>query len=262
MVRVFNVATTSNGTIIYSIGASLLSLFIAGTIIFSSLVMDNLKDDMGPRPDLPGTEDFVFQYIDAHFDGVGSMSTMINPLPSQFPLEKHCVSFSLTTNSAAWTTNNDNQNTINDNDAIALLTSADPPINNNATVSPDNEVLLSMVFPQHSLMVTHFQEYATRKSFLPAEHTKQSFTTEELSQFFSGKSNHLLGLNTIQTRTQARRGYFLLLSQISWRIKGGECCFLVPYFWNASHRNFMIRSKGSNLSHNHRLCSQLTVVDG
>jgi hypothetical protein len=60
MARVFNVATTSNGTIVYSVGASLPSLFIAGTIIFSSLVMDNLKDDMGPRPEPPGTEDFVF----------------------------------------------------------------------------------------------------------------------------------------------------------------------------------------------------------
>jgi hypothetical protein len=60
MARVFKVATTSNGTIIYSIGSSLLSLFIAGTIIFSSLVMDYLKDDMGPRPDPPGIEDFVF----------------------------------------------------------------------------------------------------------------------------------------------------------------------------------------------------------
>jgi hypothetical protein len=59
MAHVFKVATTSNGTIIYSVGASLSLLFIAGTIIFSSLVVDNLKDDMGPRPDLPGTEDFV-----------------------------------------------------------------------------------------------------------------------------------------------------------------------------------------------------------
>ncbi len=127
MVRVFKVATTSNGTIIYSVGSSLSSLFIAGTIIFSSLVMDNLKDYMGPHPDPPGTEDFVFWYVDDHFDGVVSMSTMTDPPPSQFPLEKHCVSFTLATNSAAWTTNNDNQNTINDNDAIALLTSADPP---------------------------------------------------------------------------------------------------------------------------------------
>jgi hypothetical protein len=152
MARVFKVATTSNGTVIYSIDASLSSLFLAGTIIFSSLVMDNLKDDMGTGPDPPGTEDFVFQYVDAHFDGVRLMSTTTNPLPSQFTLEKHCVSFSLATSSAAWITNNDNQNTINDNDSIAHLTSADPPINNNATLSPDDEALLSMVFPQHSLI--------------------------------------------------------------------------------------------------------------
>jgi hypothetical protein len=86
MVHVFNVATTSNGTIIHSVGASLSSLFIAGTNIFSSLVMDNLKDDMGPQPDTPGTEDFVFQYVDAHFDGAGSMSTTTDPPLSQFPL--------------------------------------------------------------------------------------------------------------------------------------------------------------------------------
>ncbi len=91
MACAFKVATTSNGTIIYVVGSSLSSLFIEGTIIFSSLVMDNLKDDMGPRPDPSGTEDFVFRYIDAHFDGVGSMSTMTVPLPSQFLLEKHCV---------------------------------------------------------------------------------------------------------------------------------------------------------------------------
>jgi hypothetical protein len=168
----------------------------------------------------------------------------------------------LATNSAAWTTNNDNQYTINDNDAIALLISADPPINNNAFLSRDDEVLLSMVFPQHFLMVTHFQEYATRKGFLPAEHTKQSFTTEEFCHFFSGESNHLLGSNTIQNTTQARRGYFHCSPKSHGGIKDVECCFLVPYFWNASHKNFMICSKGSNLSHNHWLCSQLTVVDG
>ncbi len=169
---------------------------------------------MGPRPNPPGTEDFVFQYIDAHFDGVGSMSTMTNPPPSQFPLENHCVSFTLATNSAAWTTNNANQNTINDNDAIALLMSANPPINNNATLSPDNKVLLSMVFPQHSLMVTHFQEYATGKGFLPAGHTKLSFTNKEFCHFSSRESNHLLGLNTTQTMTHTRRGYFHCLPNL------------------------------------------------
>ena len=172
------------------------------------------------------------------------------------------MSFSLATKSAAWTTNNDNQNTINDNDAIALLTSADPPINNNATLSPDNEVLLSTVFPQHSLMVKHFQEYATTKGFLLAEHTKQSFTTKEFANFFPGESNHSLGSNTIQTMTHARRGYLRCSPKSHGCKKGIQCCFLVPFFWNASHNNFMLCSEGSNLSHNHWLLSQLTVIDG
>jgi hypothetical protein len=75
-------------------------------------------------------------------------------------------------------------NTDNVNDATALSTSEDPPTNNNAILSPDNEVLLSMVFPQHSLMVKHFHEYALTKGFLLAEHTKQSFTPTEFSNFF------------------------------------------------------------------------------
>jgi hypothetical protein len=119
-----------------------------------------------------------------------------------------------------------------------------------------------MVFLQHSLMVTHFQEYATRKGFLHAEHTKQSFTTEKFSYFFSGESNHLLGSNTIQTTTQSRRCYFCCSPKISWPYQGCRMLLFVPYFWNASQRNFMICSKGSNLSHNHQLCSQLTVIDG
>ncbi len=71
--------------------------------------MDNLKDDMDPRPNPPGSEDSVFLYVDAHFGGAGSMSTMTDPPPSQSPSEKHCVSFSLATNSAAWSMNYDNR---------------------------------------------------------------------------------------------------------------------------------------------------------
>jgi hypothetical protein len=104
----------------------------------------------------------------------------------------------LAPNSAAWTTtNNDKQNTNNDNDFSALLTSDDPPINNNATLCPDGEVLLSMVFPYHSLMVNYFQEYLTRKGFLHAEHTKQHLTTKEFGNFFPVDSNQSLGANTI-----------------------------------------------------------------
>jgi hypothetical protein len=189
-------------------------------------------------------------------------NSLTDPPPIQSSLEKHHVSCSSDPNSPTWTINNYKQNTNNDNDATALLTSDDPPTNNNATLSPDNEVLLSTVFPQQSLMVKNFQEYATTEGFLLAEHTKQSFTTEEFANFFPGESNHSLGSNAIQTMTHARRGYLRCSPKSHGCKKGIQCCFLVPFFWNASHNNFMLCSEGSNLSHNHWLLSQLTVIDG
>jgi hypothetical protein len=116
---------------------------------------------------------------------------------------------------------------------MALSTSRDPPTNNNATLSPDNEVLLSLVFPQHSPMVKHFQEYALTKGFLLAEHTKQSFTTTEFSNFFPDDSSQSLGLNTIKSMVQAIRGYLRCSPKSHGRTKGDHCCFHVPYFWNA-----------------------------
>ncbi len=124
-------------------------------------------------------------------------NSLTDPPPIQSPLEKHHVSCSLAPNSPTWTTNNYKQNTNNDNDATALITSDDPLTNNNATLSPDDEMLLSTMFPKHSLMVKHFQEYTTTKGCLLAEHTKQSFTTKEFANFFPGESNHSLGSNTI-----------------------------------------------------------------
>jgi hypothetical protein len=60
---------------------TLLPLFILPAPLL--LVMDNLNGDMAPRPDPqpnpPGTEDFEFCYVDAHFDSAGSMLTMTNP---------------------------------------------------------------------------------------------------------------------------------------------------------------------------------------
>ncbi len=65
----------------------------------ASLVMDNLMGDIAPRPDPPGSLDFVCQYIYANFDGAGTILTMTDPPPIQFPSEKHRVSYSLTPNS-------------------------------------------------------------------------------------------------------------------------------------------------------------------
>jgi hypothetical protein len=128
--------------------------------------MDNLNSDMSARPDPPGSSYFVSRYIDGNFDGAGTASPITDHSRMKSPSEKHCVSCSHAPNSPTLPTNTNKLNTNNDNDATALSTSKDPPTNDNATLSPDNVVLLSTVFPQHSLMVNHFQEYATTKGFL------------------------------------------------------------------------------------------------
>ena len=267
--------------------------------------MDNCTRDNSPRPDPPGSSDFVFRYIDANHDGgMESISTLTDPPPIQPPLDvpnistnsppiksllgKQSVSSSFAPNSPTWTIDNYKQNTNNGNDGTALSTSSDPPINDNATLCPDedtsmsavfrndgtalrtssdpptnnndtlcpdDDMLLSTVFPQHCLMMKHFQEYATMKGFLHAEHTKQSFTTTEFAKLFPGES-------IISTMTLARRGYLRCSPKSHGRTKGAQCCFNLPYFWCTSHNNFMLRSEGSNLSHNHRLLSKLTVIDG
>jgi hypothetical protein len=221
---------------------------IARPIVFTLLVTDHLNGDKAPRPDPPGTEEFVFCYFDAHFDGAGSMLTMTDPPPSESPyfdahfdgagsmstmtdsppsespLEKHCKSFSFAANPGSWNTYNDNRNTNNDNDSITYFTSNDPPtsddppITDNDTLTQYDKLLLSMAFPQHSFMVKYFQEFATRKEFLPMEQYKPCFTIEEFRIFFPGESNNSLDSNPspIQNKNHARRGYFFLLLQISW----------------------------------------------
>ena len=57
-------------------------------------------------------------------------------------------------------------------------------------------------------------------------------------------------------------GIFRCSPKSHGRIKGDHCCFNVPYYWDSSHQQFMCRPLGSNLSHNHQLLPQSTVVDG
>jgi hypothetical protein len=220
--------------------------------------MDNLNSDMyvrpdpTGRPDPPGSSDFVFQYIDASFDGAGTASTITDYPPIESPSEKYCVSSSSATNSPTWPTNTTNK----------VNTSEDPPTNNNATLSPDDEVLLSTVFPHHSLIVKHFQEYATTNGFMIVDRAKQYFTTTEYSNYFPEECNHSFGSQTIKSTTQTRRGYFRCSPKSHGRIKGDHCCFNVPYYWDSSHKKIICCPVGSNLSHNHQLLPQSTVVDG
>ena len=189
---------------------------------------------MSARPDPPGSSDFVFRYIDGNFDGAGTASAITNHSRMKSPSEKHCVSISHATNSSTLPTNTNKLNTNNDNDATALSTSEDPPTNNNDPLSPDNEVLLSTVFPQHSLKVNHLKEYATTKGFLLVDYPKQYFTTTANSNYFPGESNQSFGSNSIKSTMQTRRGYMRCSPKSHGRTKGDHCCFHVPYYWNAS----------------------------
>ena len=58
---------------------------------FYSLVMDNINSDTSPRPDPPGSSDFVFRYIDAISDGAGTASTITAPPFIKSPSEKPCI---------------------------------------------------------------------------------------------------------------------------------------------------------------------------
>jgi hypothetical protein len=196
------------------------------------------------NPDPPEAEEIVYRSFDAHFDGVGSISTMTDPPLSESPLEKHCMSFSSAANSGSQNTNTDNQDTNNDNDIVTYFTSNDQPKTNNDTLTQDDELILSMAFPQHSFMVKYFQEYSTCKGVLLMEQYKQCFTTEEFCKFFPGESNHSLNSNPSpnQNKNHARRGYFFCSRKSHGRIKGVECCFCVAYFWDASNGSFVISS--------------------
>jgi hypothetical protein len=172
------------------------------------------------------------------------MSTMTDPPPSESSLEKHCMSFSFAASSGSQNTNNDNQDTNNDNDSVTYFASNDPPKTDNDTLTQDNELLLSMVFPQHSFIVKYFQEYSTCKGFLLMEQYKQCFTNEEFCKFFPGESNHSLNSdpNPNQNKNHARRGSFFALAKSHGHIKGVECCFCVAIFWDASNGSFVISS--------------------
>jgi len=70
--------------------------------VFYSLVMDNLHSDTSPRPDPPGSSDFVFRYIDAISDGAGTASTLTDPPRIEYPSEKQYVTCLSAPNSPTW----------------------------------------------------------------------------------------------------------------------------------------------------------------
>jgi hypothetical protein len=186
--------------------------------------------------------------------------TMTDPPPTQSPSDKQGVSFSESTKCDARNCDN------NDEDSTADICSNDQlPRDSDSLRSDDDELLMSMTFLQHSFMAKYIHEYAAMKGFLPVDKCKEYFTSNEFSESFSIESHdHSLESNTNQDKKHPRRGYYYCSSKSHGRIKGTDCCFHLSYLWDARNSCFVLSSssKQSNLSHNHLLSYQLTVVDG
>ncbi len=79
----------------------------------------------------------------------------------------------------------------NDEESTADLCSNDQLPRDSDTLSSDDELLMSMTFPQHSFMAKYIHEYAGMKGFLPADKCKEYFTSEEFNESFSINSQLL-----------------------------------------------------------------------
>jgi hypothetical protein len=110
--------------------------------------MDNLNRDMAWKPNPSGGKAFVVPHFNAYLDYAGSMSTMTmtDPPPNESPSDKQSLSFSVATKYGSQNCNK------NDKDSTADFCSNDQLPRDSDTLSSDDELLKSMVFPQHSFM--------------------------------------------------------------------------------------------------------------
>ncbi len=159
-------------------------------------------------------------------------------------------------NTGLCTANNDEGSTPN-------VSSNDPPMMNNDTLSTDDALLLTVSFPYHSFVAKYIHEYATKKGFLPLHKCKNHFRAEASATLFPGdESSHLLESSPSQDKKYPRSSFFCCSCKSQGRIKGIQCCFHLNYFWDSCKRSFVFSCQSSNLSHNHRLFPQPTVVNG
>ena len=133
-------------------------------------------------------------------------------------------------------------------------TSNDPPMT-------DEALLSTISFPYHSFMVKYIKEYATTKGFLPLHKCKYYFNGEATTELFPGdKSHHSLESNPSQDKRFPRSGFFSCSCKSQGRIKGIKCGFRINYHWDSMKKSFVFSYRSSNLSHNHQLFPQVTVL--
>ena len=132
----------------------------------------------------------------------------------------------------------------------------DPPMT-------DEDLLSAVSFPYHSFMVKYINEYASTKGLLPLHKCKYYFNCKATIELFSGdESYHSLKSNQSQDNRYPQSGFFSCSVKSQGRIKGSKCYFHINYHWDSLKKSFVFSHRSSNLSHNHQLFPQFTVVDG
>ncbi len=186
---------------------------------------------------------------------------MIDPPPNLSP--PMILAYSTTT--ASRKTNNDDNNETDDTNydkvlTMDLISNSTNDNNHNHWISPDycdDEFLLSALFPHHSLLVKHMQQYSSSIVFTTSHQYKCCFSVYTI---FSWQKLQASDAN-IKTKP-ARRGSFYCSPKSHGHTNHVECCFKANYVWNLSKRCFLFSCTASNFIHNHPLSTQLTVADG
>ena len=119
----------------------------------------------------------------------------------------------------------------------------------------DFQFLSRIGFPYQALLLNHVQQYSSSRGFMTLHHAKDHFTPDQYEKYFPSETYHT-------NSRPVRRGIFYCSPKSNGCKKNEGCCFRARYHWCNNTKGFVFSRRASNLSHNHPLSSQLTVVDG
>jgi len=230
--------------------------------------MENINRNMACKPDPPGVDYFEFSRVKSRVESDFSASTMKGDPPSR--VKSHFESdFSVSTMTrdpppcAFPPPNGSKCSQFPENEVGRSPVVRSPGDTSNGPTMTEEHSLSAVSFPYHSFMVKYINEYASTEGFLLRHKCKYYFNREATNELFPGDERyHSLKSNPSQDNRYPRSGVFLCSGKSQGRIKGSECCFHIYYHWDSLKKRFVFSCRSSNLSHNHQLFPQFTVVDG
>jgi hypothetical protein len=167
------------------------------------------------KPDPPGGVDFVVQSIDAHFDcSSGSMLTMTNLHGPN--LSSPMISSYSITDATSSQNNNSNNGDSNDNNEILTVdlistSTNDPDVPCSTYLdNHDNALLLSIGFPNHSLVLNHIQQYSFSRGFMTSHHAKDHTISQLMTIKNTSLDKVILERQKIQIQNQPEEEYFIV----------------------------------------------------